>query len=149
MIPWLSEPGPGIGEPPAAGTAAPCPGSDVVMAAWGLVVPLAGMAVAATAAWGIEPARLVVDVGTPAAIGVSGTDPPGFGSETVSRRYSEGSKAPDAGMAVVAGLGEPAPGVVAAPVAGIVGPWLAAMEFVGPPARRVDRESARPAGEAW
>jgi hypothetical protein len=106
------------------------------------------MAVAATAVWGIEPARLVVGVGTPAEIGVDGTDPPGLGSVTVPPLLGV-FESPDAGMVVVAALGEPAPGVVAAPVAGIVVPWLAAMEFVGPPARRVDRDSARLVGAAW
>ncbi len=115
------------------------------MLAWGLVVPLAGMAVAATADWGIGLARLVVEVVTPAA-SVDGTEPPELESETVPALLGV-VESPDAGMVGATVLGEPAPGFVAAPVAGIVGPGLAAMEFVGPLARRVDRESAKPACE--
>jgi hypothetical protein len=109
---------------------------------------VAGMAVGVPAVWGLEPARLVVDVGTPVEPGVGGTDPPGLGSVTVPALAGV-VESPDAGMAVVAVLGEPAPGVVAAPAAGVVSPWLAGKEFVGPPTKRVDRESAKPAGAAW
>jgi hypothetical protein len=125
---------------------------------------LAGLAVGAAVVWGVEPARLVAGVGTPAEIGVDGTDPPGLGSVTVPPLLGV-FESPDPGLVmvaapglvmvaapglvVVAAPGKPAPGVVAAPVAGIVVPWLAAMGFVDPPARRVDGDSAKLLGAAW